>query len=141
MLHSLKNYKDTLYCFVCMECCQGSSLLSWVAVLLPESECKGTAFFHTTKLFRNFFLKNFSEKEKLQKKSSLKMSRLLVSLKHSAECRKRMQSNGENLNLPNILNKKIEEFLNKNLRLLIINILNTKYFFRHIHHIYALQLL
>ena len=40
-----------------MECCQGSSLLSWVAVLLPESECKGTAFFLTTKLFRNFFLK------------------------------------------------------------------------------------
>ncbi len=49
-----------LYCFVCMECCQGSSLLSWVAVLLPESECKGTAFFLTTKLFPTFFSEKYT---------------------------------------------------------------------------------
>ena len=84
MLHSLKNYKGMLYCFVCMECCQGSSLLSWVAVLLPESECKGTAFFLPTKLFRNFFFKNFLSEKNSQKKENaqnVKVARILKTLR------------------------------------------------------------
>ena len=53
-----------LYCYVCMECFQGSyaRLGDSVTAFLVESECKGTAFFYTTKPFAKKFLKNFSRK-------------------------------------------------------------------------------
>ena len=52
----IKN-EASLYCFVCMECCQGSSRVPVTTVLLPESECKGRAFFRTAKLLQKKFSK------------------------------------------------------------------------------------
>ena len=57
-LHFIKN-EASLYCFVCMECCQGSSRVPVTTVLLPESVCKGRAFFRTAKLLQKKFSKKW----------------------------------------------------------------------------------
>ena len=56
--------KRRLYCYVCMECFQGSFCFRLTYVLPAESVCKGTTTFLTTKLFKGFFSELFNAKIK-----------------------------------------------------------------------------
>ena len=109
MLHSLQKLQRHVV-LLCLYGMLSRIVIAFVvAVLLPESECKGTAFFLPTKLFQTFFQIFFQKAKKATEKQRSKCNSCSY-LKHSAECRKRIQSNGKKLNLPNISTKKIEEF-------------------------------
>ena len=57
MLHSLQKLQKHVV-LLCLYGMLSRIVVAFVvAVLLPESECKGTAFFLTTKLFQAFFQK------------------------------------------------------------------------------------
>ena len=57
MLHSLQKLQRHVV-LLCLYGMLSRIVVAFVvAVLLPESECKGTAFFLTTKLFQAFFSK------------------------------------------------------------------------------------
>ncbi|MBQ2778505.1 MAG: hypothetical protein IJF46_01865, partial [Bacteroidaceae bacterium] len=72
-----RNYKDTLYCFVCMECCQGSSfafVLSRQPRCFPKASAKVQLFLLPPNFFTTFFKKIFRERKSLKKKTLLKIS-------------------------------------------------------------------
>ena len=69
-----------------------------LAVLLARKWCKGKVFFCNLQIFRKLFSKNFQNPS-------------LTTLKHHFQVRKRVQSNGKKMTLPNVFSTFFLQFL------------------------------